>query len=87
MFELSIEQYTTITKQPCYYCGVEIGTKSGGLDRKDNSVGYTLENVLPCCRDCNRVRNNVLTVEEMKFVSECLKEFRTNGGKVKVVKE
>ena len=27
-----------------------------GVDRKDNSIGYILENALPCCRICNRAK-------------------------------
>ena len=27
-----------------------------GLDRKDNSLGYTIYNVLPCCSFCNQAK-------------------------------
>jgi hypothetical protein len=30
-----------------------------GVDRKDSSLGYTLENTLPCCRICNRAKSNL----------------------------
>jgi hypothetical protein len=26
---------------------------ANGIDRKDNSIGYTSENTVPCCPDCN----------------------------------
>lgn len=29
---------------------------ANGIDRKDNTKGYTLENSLPCCSDCNRAK-------------------------------
>jgi len=28
-----------------------------GLDRADNSKGYELDNVVPCCGRCNRAKN------------------------------
>ena len=37
--------------EPCHYCGVDIEVT--GLDRKDNSKGYTPGNVVPCCFTCN----------------------------------
>jgi len=46
----------------CYYCG----EASQGLDRIDNSVGYTKDNVLPCCGRCNKTRGEDWTVEEAK---------------------
>lgn len=38
----------------------------GGIDRKDNSRGYTLENSLPCCFVCNRAKNNLSYEEFIK---------------------
>lgn len=35
---------------PCHYCG---NNTEGGLDRKNNSLGHTVENVVPCCTRCN----------------------------------
>lgn len=80
VFELSLEEFKNITKQNCHYCG-SIGTpfaencnkKSNGLyigngiDRKDNSLGYILENCLPCCTWCNQMKLNK-TYEE--FVTQ-----------------
>jgi len=37
--------------KPCHYCGCDIEVT--GLDRKDNSKGYTLDNVVSCCWGCN----------------------------------
>lgn len=48
-----------------------------GLDRKDNSLGYIIDNVLPCCGDCNKVRNTVLTVEEMEVAMKAVLVFRS----------
>lgn len=44
---------------------IELGKHSGGsyfyngIDRKDNKIGYVEENCLPCCFDCNRIKNTM----------------------------
>jgi hypothetical protein len=44
------EEYNTITSKPCYYCGTRLDI---GVDRKDNTIGHTYSNALPCCHKCN----------------------------------
>lgn len=39
----------------CIYCG-ETDWKKLGCDRIDNSKAHTIENVVPCCLDCNNKR-------------------------------
>lgn len=39
---------------PCYYCNYYDGRT--GIDRLDSSNGYILENVVPCCTVCNRMK-------------------------------
>ena len=51
-FSLLFELYETqLWGKPCHYCGCEIEVT--GLDRKDSSKGYSRDNVVPCCFDCN----------------------------------
>lgn len=62
------EQVKDLTKKPCHYCGVEPKQTwkperhthgafvYNGLDRVDNSKGYIVENVVPCCEACNRAK-------------------------------
>lgn len=33
--------------------------KYNGLDRVDNSKGYTIDNVVPCCATCNRAKRSM----------------------------
>jgi len=59
-FELSFESFINLTQQRCHYCGSESsnflkvsgngGFKYNGIDRKDNTIGYTIENCVPCCK-------------------------------------
>ena len=66
-FSLSEEEFRQLTKSVCFYCGVEPSQISktnteqyiyNGVDRKDNSVGYTTENSVPCCWPCNELKGD-----------------------------
>lgn len=39
-----------------------------GIDRKDNNLGYTLENSLPCCLICNRAKGNMSYQEFIDYI-------------------
>lgn len=71
-FELTLADHftpgasNTYWQKDCTYCGDKIATI--GLDRIDNDKGYTVDNVVPCCGDCNWTRNNIWTYEEMKTI-------------------
>lgn len=58
LFELSKEEFDSITNQPCFYCG-EKNDSSNGIDRIDNKIGYILNNCLPCCSMCNWMKQNL----------------------------
>ncbi len=70
-FELSKEEFRELTKQNCFYCGTEpiIGYNAdrrshgkylyNGVDRYDNSKGYTVDNAVPCCKICNTMKSNL----------------------------
>ena len=79
-WELTDDQFRHITKLPCYYTGELPCTikraKSGeeyvynGIDRLDNSKGYTVENCVPCCFKVNAMKSD-MTLDE--FVKVCTK--------------
>lgn len=41
---------------------------ANGIDRKDNSLGYTLVNCLPCCWKCNAMKKDLPYVV---FIEQC----------------
>lgn len=41
-----------------------------GVDRVDNGIGYTIENVVPCCGTCNHAKS-AMSVDE--FISWALR--------------
>jgi hypothetical protein len=76
-WNLTDEQVRSLITQSCYYCGKKpmqtngIGSRLNGvffyngLDRVNNSLGYTIDNVVPCCKFCNRAKD-VMTIDEFK---------------------
>lgn len=61
-FELTSKEFITIAEQPCHYCGIKAHVVKrvaqavyvyNGIDRMDNSRGYSIDNVVPCCTLCN----------------------------------
>jgi 5-methylcytosine-specific restriction endonuclease McrA len=63
-FQLSKEQMESLFAGNCHYCGDvpssmrTVKDRPGsftynGIDRKDNSRGYEIDNVVSCCRLCN----------------------------------
>ena len=64
-FQITQDQYQEIVTNPkgCYLCGdtaVQLG-----VDRIDNSKGYTVDNIAPCCSPCNTSKGTK-TLQEWK---------------------
>jgi len=70
-FSLSFEQFFTFWQKDCSYCGGEI--KTIGLDRVNSKVGYEIDNIVPCCFDCNRLKSNRVLEEWLSKMEKILK--------------
>lgn len=44
-----------------------------GIDRKDNNLGYTYENSLPCCKICNRGKNDMSYTDFIEYINKLFK--------------
>lgn len=78
-WNISIEEFTKLILQPCNYCNNQMGggdNYGSGLDRINNSIDYQLDNVIPCCKICNSMRNRYLTIEETKIAITAILTFR-----------
>lgn len=76
-YSLTEEQFFELTQKDCYYCGVSPNSilksqnRTGGdyiyngLDRIDNKKGYTIDNIVSCCKFCNYAKN-IRTEQEFK---------------------
>lgn len=67
VFTLTEEEVKNIVSQPCFYCNTFKNVTSG-IDRVDSSIGYILENCVPCCFMCNRMKSNYSAED---FVEHC----------------
>ncbi len=78
--DLTYEQFLEFTQiVQCSYCRFPIkwtchsskGEPSGYyLDRKDNNIGYTKDNCIVCCGDCNHIKGARFTYTEMCRLGE-----------------
>lgn len=90
-FDLTRDGFVNLIYQDCHYCGrppsnnvKKIKKKYcppmelvyNGVDRVDNLKGYEIDNVVPCCRECNTMKHDSLSYDEMKAVAIFLKEYR-----------
>lgn len=40
-------------------------------------LGHTVQNTVPCCRECNTARMDNFSHEEMKIIGEAMREIKT----------
>jgi hypothetical protein len=74
---LSFEEWRNfVSDTQCHYCDGAMPETGIGLDRKNNDIGYILENVASCCQECNRIKSDTLTYEEMLEVAKLIKRIR-----------
>jgi len=72
-FEITTEAAKTLFNDVCYYCaeppsavqrakqaGVRVsGYVYNGIDRINSAKGYTADNVVTCCKQCNRAKRDL----------------------------
>lgn len=84
-YTLTDTEFQNLTHSTCYYCGQppsNIRAKTSaygeyvynGIDRVDNSKGYTTTNVVPCCFTCNRAKD---TMPKQEFYSWIKRVYNT----------
>ena len=76
--DLTYEEFVVLCKIPtCHYCGSDLNRtiyRSEGrgspslIDRKDSSLGYSQDNCVPCCWECNNLKGSKFTYEEFKLI-------------------
>jgi hypothetical protein len=74
---ISFEEYKKIISiNICHYCGGELNPTGSGLDRIDPKLSYIPSNVVPCCKECNTIKSDIISYSEMKEVAKLLKRLR-----------
>ena len=74
-FELTKEEFEVLRSTDCKYCGRSSSEEhSNGIDQVDPKGGYIISNCVPCCRDCNFMKNT-MNVDDfitlMKKIATC----------------
>jgi len=83
-FGLTKTEFKKLTQQNCTYCGEppsQIVNKPkhngifiyNGIDRLDNSKGYTKNNSVPCCKVCNLMKRTLSCKEFISKVKQIYK--------------
>lgn len=88
-FNLSKKKFRLLTSSNCFYCGNEPKTKSriheirhngvyiyNGIDRFDNTKGYTYKNSVPCCEICNKMKLELSFDQFKNHIIEIYKNLR-----------
>jgi hypothetical protein len=69
VFEISEADFSEFIKNDCYICGKKSSnTHRNGIDRAENTIGYTYQNIRPCCKECNYMKY-VYDYED--FINKC----------------
>jgi hypothetical protein len=76
-FQIKKSVFIALTKQNCHYCGIQPSNVTShsnesvtwnGLDRIDSSKAYSVDNIKPCCTNCNRAKHYLSAEAFMELV-------------------
>lgn len=92
LFELTKSRFRLLINQKCYYCNVVPRQEErhkdranghyiyNGIDRLDNNGGYTIDNSVPCCGICNKMK---MTLSSSEFITKIKAIFNNVEAKMK----
>lgn len=77
--DITKDEIMNITNLPCFYCRTETidKVKRNGIDRMNNSKGYTQDNSVSCCWLCNNMKK---CLDALTFVERCAQISYEHGG-------
>ena len=63
-FVVSADVTYDMMSKPCHYCGCQPSNQTldfiyNGIDRVRADTGYTLDNIVPCCKLCNGMKSKL----------------------------
>ncbi len=75
-WSLSDEEFSSLINGDCHYCKIPpsnqvpwrykyeiVSLPFNGVDRVDNTLGYTIDNCVSCCRTCNSAKGELSLAE------------------------
>jgi hypothetical protein len=89
-FSLNFAEFIALTEQNCHYCGKKPNQFCkrkydrkiffyNGLDRLNNDRGYDSDNVVPCCKNCNRAKLGRSKKEFIIWLKKCYNHMKLIG--------
>lgn len=80
-WNLTLEQFSEITSKNCLYCNRPPSQETtgshyngvyvyNGIDRINNSLGYIIENAVPCCWICNKAKGSLTFDEFLLWIKQ-----------------
>lgn len=81
-FNLKREDFIKLITDNCYYCGDSPKTEKisynkhknvllyNGIDRVDNTKGYTIDNTVTCCTECNFMKKDMTKEHFLKIIEK-----------------
>lgn len=69
----------------CHYCGGKVSWSGAAtnIDRKDPNRGYDWDNIAIACFNCNRMKSNVLSYDEMRIAIQAVRLYRSLNDDLK----
>ena len=89
-YSLTNEQASKLLDEKCYYCGcppsrqlihkpTQEVIKISGIDRLNNSEGYTIKNSVSCCTNCNYKKSNQSFEDFIDWINKVYTNLSQNG--------
>ncbi len=80
-FHLTLDEFASLVTKPCFYCTIKDPVSFNGVDRVDNNGHYTVDNTVPCCTTCNRLKHSMSIGE---FLNKCyaIQTFLQGGASI-----
>ena len=95
-FRLSKRQVQDLIFSDCYYCGEKPKNTLAyhekvityqGIDRLDNTKGYTPDNVVPCCIVCNKMKKALSHDEFVLHILKIASRFEVKSSQADIYSE
>lgn len=94
-FSLTKEKVLELTQSNCKYCDLEplqcYKINSGekyiynGIDRVNNTLGYTEENSVPCCKMCNLAKRTLTLEQFTAWIARLVKVYNLKSEEIHVL--
>ena len=86
-FNLTLEEFVNYSQKNCHYCNSLPSNKAlpstasapfiyNGIDRVDNNKHYTTDNIVSCCKICNRAKMTLHHDEFLNLIKRIAKVHR-----------